>query len=50
MLLAVVVNKEDANVVIVGDLLQSRQISIVLGIGIDSGRNIVPDHLQRIDE
>ena len=45
-----VVHQEDADAVIVGDLFQRRQIPVILGVGVDLPGDIVPDHLQRVDE
>ena len=45
-----VVHQKDADAVIVGNLFQRRQIPVVLGVGVDLPGDVVPDHLQRIDE
>lgn len=45
-----VVHQEDADAVIVGDLFQRRQIPVILGVGVDLPGDVVPDHLQRVDE
>ena len=49
-LLSGVMDNEDANAVVIGELFQAGQILVVLGIGIDLCGSIVPHHLEGIDE
>ena len=49
-LLSGVMDNEDANAVVIGELFQAGQVLVVLGVGIDLCGSIVPHHLEGIDE
>ena len=49
-LLSGVMDNEDANAVVIGELFQAGQILVVLGVGIDLCGNVVPYHLKSINE